>query len=71
MILMHLKIYQAMNVLSIDIDKYRVEWIKYLTAIYAQNGEPGGRFKNVYELLNLRALKVSKLYKNHIFQCMG
>ena len=30
-----------------------------------------GHFKNVYELLNLRALKISMLYKNHIFQCMG
>ena len=27
---------------------------------------------NAYELLNLRALKISMLYKkNHIFQCMG
>ena len=32
---------------------------------------PGGRFKNTYELLNLRALKISKLHKNYIFQCMG
>ena len=32
---------------------------------------PGERFKNTYELLNLRALKISKLHKNHIFQCMG
>ena len=32
---------------------------------------PGGRFKNTYELLNLRALEISKLHKNHIFQCMG
>ena len=31
----------------------------------------GGRFKNAYELLNLRALKISMLYKNHIFQCIG
>ena len=30
----------------------------------------GGRFKNAYELLNLRALKISMLYKNHISQCM-
>ena len=28
-------------------------------------------FKNAYELLNLRALKISVLYKNHIFQCTG
>ena len=31
----------------------------------------GGGIKNAYELLNLRALKISMLYKNHIFQCMG
>ena len=34
-------------------------------------GSSGGRFKNTYELLNLRVLKISKLHKNHIFQCMG
>ena len=28
-------------------------------------------FKNPYELLDLRALKFSILYKYHIFQCMG
>ena len=33
--------------------------------------EPGGRFKNTYELLNLRALKFSYVNKIHIFQCMG
>ena len=27
--------------------------------------------KNAYELLDLRALKISMLYKNCIFQCMG
>ena len=32
---------------------------------------PGGRFKNTYELLNLRALKISMLYKNRIFRCIG
>ena len=32
---------------------------------------PGGRFKNAYELLNLRALKFSPANKMHIFQCMG
>ena len=31
----------------------------------------GGRFKNAYELLNLRALKIPMLYKNRIFQCMS
>ena len=34
-------------------------------------GGGGGGVKNVYKLLNLRALKISMLYKNHIFQCMG
>ena len=28
-------------------------------------------FKNAYELINVRALELSTLYKNHIFQCMG
>ena len=32
---------------------------------------PGGRFKNAYELLNLRALKCSPVNKMRIFQCMG
>ena len=41
----------------------------YGTHIYSP--ATGGRFKNTYELLNLRALKISKLHKNHIFQCMG
>ena len=31
----------------------------------------GGRFKEAYELLNLRALKFSVLYEMYIFQCMG
>ena len=30
-----------------------------------------GRFKNTYELLNPRVLKISMLYKNCTFQCMG
>ena len=38
---------------------------------YRYDGAPGGRFKNAYELLNLRALKIPMLYKNRIFQCMG
>ena len=28
-------------------------------------------FKNAFELLNLDALKLSMLFKNHIFQCLG
>ena len=31
----------------------------------------GGRFKNTYELLNLRAIKFSYVNKIHICQCMG
>ena len=31
----------------------------------------GGRFKNTYELLNLRTLKFSPANKICIFQCMG
>ena len=34
-------------------------------------GGSGGRFKNAYEILNLRALKIPTLYKNRIFQCMS
>ena len=34
-------------------------------------GSPGGRFKNTFELLNIRALKFSVVNKIHIFQCMG
>ena len=32
---------------------------------------PGGRFNKTYELLNLRALKISPVNKIHIFQCIG
>ena len=31
----------------------------------------GGRLKNAQELLNLSALKMSVLYENHLFQCVG
>ena len=34
-------------------------------------GDQGGCFKNAWELLNLRGLKISMLCKNHIFQGMG
>ena len=46
--------------------------VKFLRVLRsALRDRTGGRFKNTYELLNLRALKISKLHKNHIFQCMG
>ena len=35
------------------------------------SGAQGGRFENTYELLNPKALKISMLYENCIFQCMG
>ena len=44
--------------------------IVYWILLRAVNGT-GGRFKNTYELLNLRALKFSPMNKIHIFQCMG
>ena len=34
-------------------------------------GTSRGHFKNIYEFLNLRALKFYTSYKNLIFQCMG
>ena len=37
--------------------------------IYSKIGA-WGRFKNTCELLNPRALKISKLYTNRMFQCM-
>ena len=33
--------------------------------------DSGGRFKNAYELLTLRALKISMFHKRFTFQCMG
>ena len=39
--------------------------------VYLLSSPSGGRFKNIYELLNLRALKFSYVNKIHIFQCMG
>ena len=41
----------------------RSAWPRYLRT--------GERFKNTYELLNLRALKFSPVNKIHIFQCIG
>ena len=38
-------------------------WVEHMTS--------GGRFKNAYELLTLRALKISMFHKRFIFQCMG
>ena len=38
---------------------------------YSQRNGSGWHFKNAFELLNLRSLKISMYYENHIFQCMG
>ena len=48
-----------------------VIWIHIAWKIVFLLKQAWGRFKNAYELLNLRALKISMLYKNRIFQCMG
>ena len=57
-----------------DISNFNIifcEWHSYMVWVMKCQMSYGGRFKNTYELLNLRALKMSMLYKNHIFQCMG
>ena len=65
---------------SIQIQRFSLE--KMVLSVSSANGLPyclslnktaipGGRFKNTYELLNLRALKFSYVNKIHIFQCMG
>ena len=46
-------------------------WHPWAVCVTGNDEWSGGRFKNTYELLNLRALKISKLHINHIFQCMG
>ena len=51
-------------------------WIKLARVmscclVVAFKSLPGGRFKNAYELLTLRALKISMFHKRFIFQCMG
>ena len=49
-------------------------WVQTLTisiVLYTVSCYIRGRFKNAYELLNLRVLKISMLYKNHIIQCMS
>ena len=50
-----------------------VLWRHFLTKSLSINRsfKPGGRFKNAYELLTLRALKISMFHKRFIFQCMG
>ena len=42
-----------------------------LVLIYRHQDPGGGRFKNTYELLTLRALKLSPANEIYIFQCMS
>ena len=49
------------KVLNMRMTQVRWEWTQWIL---------GGRFKNAYELLNLRTLKIWTLYKNDIFQCI-
>ena len=59
------------NALSILCIECRISNEASLDHIKFSFCEPGGHFKNTYELLNLRALKFSPVDKIHIFQCMG
>ena len=61
-------------------DDYKCTWtrkynlldcITWLDITSSMPYEIWGRFKNMYELLNLRALKFSPVDKIYIFQCMG
>ena len=54
--------------------KNRNKWLKFASSVCLClfcSIESGGRFKETYELLNLRALKNSPVNKIHIFQCMS
>ena len=46
-------------------------WNELASLLWRSEWDCRGRFKNAYELLNLRALKIPMLYKNRIFQCMS
>ena len=52
-----------------------ISWFILLLSLYTGHNKPvtdqnRRAFKNMYELLNLRALKFSNANKIHIFQCM-
>ena len=58
----------------VDVLTYPLWNFKILYVSKKKKGVGGvawGRFKKTYELLNLRALKMSHVNKIHIFQCMG
>ena len=69
----------TISFLKISSRSPRYQWVNLsrTNAIYIQDlnmtitVSAGGRFKNAYELLNLRALKFSPVNKICIFQCMG
>ena len=50
---------------------YRLRILSLNSSLVPGQEWSGGRFKNTYELLNLRALKFSPVDKIYIFQCMG
>ena len=51
-------------------DENEIEMLTMSNKRTLNEDSSGRRFKNTYELLNPRALKISMLYKNRIFQCM-
>ena len=52
-------------------EKEKGRYRQYSLFDFNYTNTSGGRFKNTYELLNLRALKFSPVNKIFIFQCMG
>ena len=45
------------------------DWV-VMGTIVDMSSQEKGRFKNAYDLVNLRAIKIPMLYKNRVFQCM-
>ena len=69
----NLSLHEMMAIIS---DKQYIDLLEMfnvirLADVSASFGGSGGRFKNLYELLTLRALQISMFHKNFIFQCMG
>ena len=58
------------SLIWLDIPVPMCDHVQTLMA-FSSHGAGGGRFKNTYELLNLRGLKFSYVNKINIFQCMG
>ena len=58
------------NTPNMHIDKYNI-CILINTRFKLQSDHPRGRFKNTYELLNLRYLTFAPVNRIYIFQCTG